>query len=220
MFMLRDFLMDKPELCYALGIMIVVVEYLMIFLLFWRKTRLSAIYLGIVFHIALILTLDVPATFFFLFPPQLCLFIAPNDIIGWIERKRQFNASAKRPLLIYDGQCQFCQRSVQRLKVMDLFAVLNYVDLHSISRFEDVHPQLNKEMALKQICLVENGSRLYEGFDVFRRACFMMPMLYPFIFVFYFPGMRFSGSGVYAFIAKRRYWFYSKSSCSTDSCQK
>ena len=56
------------------GVSIIVIEFLMIFLLFCRKTRMSAVYAGIFFHIVLILTLDVPATFFFLFP-------APIDIV-------------------------------------------------------------------------------------------------------------------------------------------
>ena len=103
-FILRDFLMHQPQICYVIGIMIIIVEILMVFLLFYPRTRISAIYLGCIFHITLVLTLDVPATFFFLFPPQLLLFIHPDHIIQWIEQKRLYNQStARRSQLIYDG---------------------------------------------------------------------------------------------------------------------
>ena len=84
-FILRDFLRVSPDLCYAIGIFVVIIEFLMIFLLFNRSTRISAIYLGFIFHVVLVLTLDVPAIFFFLFPPQLLLFINPETIVEWIE---------------------------------------------------------------------------------------------------------------------------------------
>ncbi|MCA9406999.1 MAG: HTTM domain-containing protein, partial [Candidatus Omnitrophica bacterium] len=196
-FLFRDFLKVQPELCYAIGIAIVVVEYLMIFLLFYRKTRITAIYLGCFFHILLMLTLDVPATFFFLFPPQLFLFINPDHVLSWIENKRAFNQSAQRAKLIYDGRCQICRRSVIRLEAMDLFATLEMVDLHDINDYAEVHPELTKEKTLKQICLVDVNGELYWGFSVFRRICFTMPMLYPLIPFFYFPGMGILGPVVY-----------------------
>lgn len=85
-FLLKDFFARHPQLCYYLGIAIVAWELSMPFLLYCRRTRLSAIFLGFVFHVALILTMDVPAIFFFLFPAQLLLFIEPEDVVGWIER--------------------------------------------------------------------------------------------------------------------------------------
>src|SRR5262249_3486363 len=66
LFLVRDFLMNKPQLDYWIGISIVVSELSMPILLFWRKTRRSAIVLGFIFHVLLVLTLDVPAIFFFL----------------------------------------------------------------------------------------------------------------------------------------------------------
>ncbi len=217
LFLIRDYLRNQPELCYTIGILIVMVEISMVFFLFWRKTRISAIYLGIVFHIALLLILDVPATFFFLFPPMLFLFINPQDIVNWIEQKRLYNQAARQSLLIYDGNCQFCLRSVITLKVLDLFGTLKYVDLHAVD-LELVHPGLNKNLAMSQLHLVETDGKLYGGFMVFRRICFSMPMLYPLIFIFYFPGMGIGGPLLYRFIAKNRYLFHSHRKCRDNAC--
>ncbi len=220
-FLLKDFIMDKPELCYISGLLIVATELSMPFLLFYRRTRLSAIYLGFIFHIMLILTLDVPAIFFFLFPPQLLLFIDPDDILGWIEKKRAYNRLSPRSQLVFDGHCQFCLRSVGALKTMDLFDTLKYVDLHQISWDKEGKAQgypIAKEKAMSQFHLIEPDGKLYGGFDVFRRLCWTMPMLYPFIFVFYFPGAGVIGPALYRLIAKNRYLFHFNKICRDNAC--
>jgi len=221
-FLLKDYLMDKPQLCFVIGVSIIVVEFLMIFLLYYQRTRISAIYLGVFFHIILVLTLDVPAIFFFLFPPQLLLFIDPEKVVGWIDQKRKVNIENRKhlspPLLIYDGHCQFCVASVEKLKVMDLYATLNYSDLHKIENLPEVHPKLNKDLVMSQLQLLESNGVLFGGFFVFRRICFTMPMLYPLIPILYFPGMGILGPLVYQFIAKNRYLLHFNKTCENNAC--
>ena len=221
-FILKDVLMHHPQICYAIGFSILVVELSMVFLLFNPKTRLSAIYLGIIFHILLILTLDVPAIFFFLFPAQLLLFINPEQIVSWIDRKRQRNRLAGQGQLLYDGQCEFCLANVKLLKIMDIFETLNFVDLHKFD-FTNLPNQnggqiLNKEQALSQIYLIEPDGQIYGGFEAFRILSFKMPMLYPFILLFYFPGMGLLGPVIYRFVAQNRYLFHLNRTCSNHSC--
>ncbi len=221
-FLVRDFIFDKPQLCYWLGITIVVIEFSMVFLLFWRKTRIIGIYLGIFFHIALILTLDVPAIFFFLFPAQLLLFIDPRDIVAWIDQKRLFNqqrrGGADAPILLYDGNCGFCRASVRKIQILDLFATLSLVDLHQVGDLKAVHPQLTKELAMSQFHLIDPNGKIYGGFDVFRRICFTMPMLYILIPIIYFPGARTLGTILYKLIAQNRYLFHANKSCQNNAC--
>jgi len=219
-FILRDYLANQPELCYIIGISIFITEFLMLFLLFWPKTRLSAIYLGFVFQTLLLLTLDVPAIFFFLFPPQLLLFIHPQDIEIWIEQKRSFNRSAKQALLIYDGHCKFCINSVRKLKVMDLFETLKPVDFQVIKDIKLLHPELTSELTMSQLYLIETDGQLYGGYHVMRRICWTMPMLYPFIPIIYFPGMGIMGPIIYKFIAKNRYLLHGHPTCQNNACFK
>src|SRR5262249_34520458 len=149
-----------PELCHWIGIGIVLTEFAMPFLLFWRRTRISAIYLGIVFHITLILTMDVPAIFFFLFPAQLLLFINSENILRWIEMKRDYNARAPRPKLVFDGNCGFCRESLRKLRVMDLYNTLEPVDFQTHPDLALLHPELTKEKAKSQMYLVESDGNL------------------------------------------------------------
>ena len=79
-FLFRSFLAACPSLCYFLGIAVVIVELSAPFLLFERRTRNLGIFLGCFFHIMLVVTLHVPTIFFFLFLPQLFLFLNPDKI--------------------------------------------------------------------------------------------------------------------------------------------
>ena len=65
-FLLKEWMALHPHLCYAAGLMIVASELTLPFLLFILRTRRAAIVLGIVLHMMLVLTLDVP-TIFYLF---------------------------------------------------------------------------------------------------------------------------------------------------------
>ena len=217
-FLLRDFLAQHPQLCYAIGVAIVTCEIIFVFLLFYRPTRITAIYLGFIFHITLILTLDVPAIFFFLFPPQLLLFIDPRTVIGWIERKRLYNQSRQRSQIVYDGNCGFCRHSLNQLKIMDMFDVFEPVDFHRLDDPALVHLQLTQKTAASQLHLIEPDGRSYGGFEAFRRMCFNLPMCYPLVLILHFPGMGLVGPCIYRWVAQNRYLFHSNITCKSNAC--
>jgi len=216
-FLLRDFFVAHPGLCYVLGVLIVTIELLMPFLLFNRSTRTTGITLGFIFHITLILTLDVPAIFFFLFPAQLLLFVAPEQVIAWIHRQQAIYKSAPAVKVIYDGDCQFCSASVEKIKIMDLFGRLTFINYHAVD-VTVIHSGLTKEKAHSQFHLLDTNGELYGGFFAFRRMTWLLPMLYPSVLVFYFPGASIIGPLVYAFIAKNRYLFHFNKKCTNNAC--
>lgn len=219
-FLLKEWMAARPEFCYVTGLLIVGTELLMPLLLFFRKTRVSAIYLGIIFHVLLILTLDVPAIFFFLFPAQLLLFINPEHILRWIERQRTYHQSRPRPKLLYDGKCGFCLQSVHKLKIMDLFGRIDYVDFRSAEDVGFFHPRLNLAAAKSRIHLVESDEDegLQDGFYAFRRMAWLMPMLFPMIQVLYFPGAGILGPVIYGWFAKNRFAFHRHKICKDNAC--
>ena len=217
-FFLRGFFATKPELCYAIGIMILTTEFLLPFLLFTQRTRILAIVIGFLFHIMLVVTLHVPTIFFFLFPPQLLLFINPNHIVNWIEKRRTFYETKGQAQIIYDGYCQFCLASIEKLLIMDSLGYLKKIDYHQVDDVKMLHPNLTKELCHSQLHLIEPGGRIYGGFFIFRRLCFKIPMLYPFIPIFYFPGSGIIGPLAYRWVAKNRYLFHLNRVCRDNAC--
>ena len=216
-FLLRDFLIDKPDFVYWLGISVVVIEYLMIFLLFHRKTRVGAIYMGIIFCTLLILTLDVPATFFFLFPAQLCLFINPKKIVATIERIRLRNQDRPLGRVFYDGKCGFCRLSFQYLKIMDVFQTIEFIDFNDVKELSKYHSDLTEKKVQDQMQLVDDAGRLYAGFYALRRLARWLPMLWPFLMLAYLPLMGTIGSLFYKWIAHNRMFVSRFFSCQ-DGC--
>ena len=217
-FLLKEWMASQPAFCYWVGIFIIAMEMSMPFLLFNPKTRRSAILMGVLFHIVLLLTLDVPAIFFFLFPAQMLLFIHPQSQVDWIERRRSLNAQSPRYKIVYDGHCQFCQHSVQQLKVMDLFFRCDYVDFQAMENLELLHSSLNKPSAASQLHLITPDGKIYGGFLAFRQMGWLMPMLYPLLPLTYLPLSGWIGAAMYRFIAKNRYLFHSYQACKDNHC--
>lgn len=198
-FLIKDWMASQPEICYVVGVFIIVIEMSMPLWLFWSKTRRSAIILGCIFHVLLIVTLDVPAIFFFLFPAQFLLFVHPKAIIRLIENRRKQHVSLK---VLFDGHCGFCAMWVERLKIMDLWGRLS---------FEAINQNLS------EIKLID-GDVTYGGFEAFRRMCWHLPMLYPFLIVVYLPGATLLGHVAYRLIANNRYLLHHHQSCANNRC--
>ncbi|MFT5387994.1 MAG: putative DCC family thiol-disulfide oxidoreductase YuxK [Candidatus Omnitrophota bacterium] len=204
-FLLKDYLINHPRLVYWIGVTVFLAEFYLPLFLFWRKTRIGAIYLGALFHVVLILTLDVPATFLFLFPAQLCLFIDTRKIVDWIEVKRQRNKTLPLGHVLFDGKCYFCCACVRWLKIMDMFQVIKFVDFNQVSDLKQYHSMLTKEKVLAQMQLIDVKGGIYSGFYAFRRLSLWLPMLWPLLLVFYIPAAGFIGSVIYGIIARNRH---------------
>ena len=217
-FLFREFFASRPELCHWMGIGIVAMELSAPLLLFWPRTRLFAIGVAFLFHVLLVVTLHVPTIFLFLFPPQLLLFINPDGILGWIKRKRKENLDGGQSQIVYDGQCHFCRWSIEKLLIMDLFGCLKKVNYHRYEDVQQLHPSLDKEKCHSQLHLIEPTGRIHGGFFIFRRLCLKLPMLYPLIPSFYFPGSGIVGQWVYRWIAKNRYLLHFNKGCRNNAC--
>jgi len=202
-FLFKEWMAGHPHFCYVTGLIIVACELMLPILLFMPKTRRSAIVLGLFFHVMLLMTLNVPTIFFFLFPAQMLLFINPHRIIDWIESKRRMNAQIQRPKILFDAECGFCRSSIKLLQVMDLFDALEYAP----------GPKFMNEMRLETA-----DGKTFGGFFAFRRLIWLVPMLYVIIPLAYFPGSGIIGPMVYRWIAKNRhvisfFHFHSKDRC-------
>lgn len=219
-FLIKEWMASQPIFCYWIGIFIVVMELALPFLLFNPKTRRSAIYMGFVFHIVLILTLDVPTIFFFLFPAQLLLFIHPDKILNWINRSRSVHSMSLKSKVVYDGHCGFCLQSVEQLKVMDLFGRCEYVDFQATANLQVLHPTLNSTLAASQLHLITSNGKIYGGFFAFRQLCWILPMLWPLLILVYMPFADWLGPLKYRWIAQNRYLFHIHKTCKDNRCYR
>ncbi len=203
-FPLRETLAGMPHLCHALGIALVAFEMTIPLWLFWRGTRTVAIVLAILFQTMLLFTMHVPTIFFFLFPPQTLLFVDPEIVVGFIERRRERNGAKPRDRLLFDGGCSFCGGAVRALGALDPTARIALVDFRE-QDLKEIDPRLTRDACMRRIQFVERNGKLTEGFDAFRRLSLKLPLLWPLAPMLYIPGMRLIGVPVYDFIARHRF---------------
>ncbi|MBA2732940.1 MAG: DUF393 domain-containing protein [Acidobacteria bacterium] len=122
--------------------------------------------------------------------------------------------SAQQKLnIIYDGQCAFCIRSLRVIKALDVRGVMVFHDSHdpeTLKRFAALrNADVNEAMFS-----VSEDEPIYRGFFALRRLLWVSPLLWPLIPLFYFPGMSWIGTRVYAWVARNRTRF----GCHSDFC--
>ena len=108
-----------------------------------------------------------------------------------------------RVKISYDGGCGFCLSSIKILREMDWFGKLDYLP----------GPKGMSEMRLDT-----PDGKSYVGFFAFRQLVWVLPMLFPFVLIVYFPGSGFVGPLVYRWIARNRYLFPIFHSCDSGRC--
>ncbi|MBI3323801.1 MAG: DUF393 domain-containing protein [Candidatus Omnitrophica bacterium] len=217
-FPLRGFLAQRPDLCLLISHGLPLFEFILPWLWWIPRTRSLGVALGVGFQILLFVTLHVPTIFFFLFPPMMLLFIPPERIVAWIDARRAARAARPWPILLYDGRCGFCLASVDRLRILDLFAAIKPVNYHEVEELTALHPSLSRQRCHSRMQLVEPDGRLSEGFLAFRRISLRLPLLWPLVPLVYVPGAVWAGQRVYDWIASHRHLFHSSRQCSTNQC--
>ena len=217
-FPLREWLGQHPALCHRLGVACLGFEIAVPLLWCIPRTRPAGIVLGILFQLMLWATLHVPTIFLFLFPPLMLLFVRPERIVGWIERRREASAQRGRAILLYDGRCGFCLESVKRLRVLDLLGWVDPLNMHTQPDLARLHPALTPERCRSEMVLVEPNGRLSGGFDAFARLTRHLPTLWllaPFVSL---PGAPWLGRRTYRWIATHRLLLHRNPVCHSNQC--
>lgn len=111
-----------------------------------------------------------------------------------------------KALVLYDGQCPLCQRSVQILKRLDWLHRLDYGDARDESNVPALSPPLQPSRLMEEMHLVApDGRSVYHGFRAFRWMAWRLPLLWPIAPFLYLPGMPALGQRVYRWIARNRF---------------
>lgn len=121
------------------------------------------------------------------------------------------------PVVIWDGQCNFCRQQVDRLRWFQGRQGLSYISLHD-ARVATRYPDLSYSQLMEQLWVVTVDQRKFGGADAFRYLSRYLPRLYwlaPFMHV---PGMMPIWRRLYNMVARRRYAIAGKN-CTDGTCQ-
>ena len=119
-------------------------------------------------------------------------------------------------IVIYDGQCRFCRRQVERLASWDRPQMLSFLSLHDpeVSRR---FPDISHEQLMKHLYLIDPRGRRYVGAEAFVWLSRHLPRLWPLAPVLNIPGTTPIWQWCYQQVAKRRYKL-GRVECEGGSC--
>jgi predicted DCC family thiol-disulfide oxidoreductase YuxK len=114
-------------------------------------------------------------------------------------------ATKPRAVVLFDGDCRFCQKTVGILRSLDWFNRLEYVSAREPEKFPDAVTPVDPMRAIEEMHLVTpDKQKTYAGFRAVRWIAGRLPamwIMYPFLFI---PGVPQLGQKVYLWIAKNR----------------
>ena len=107
-------------------------------------------------------------------------------------------------LVIYDGDCGFCESTVNLIKRLDWLRKFDFVPFQKDSVFKE-YKQLTAEMCKKEIFLVKPNGSYFGGYDAFRIVFVFLPLTFVLSWIFFLPGVTQAGRLLYKVIAENRH---------------
>jgi hypothetical protein len=191
--------------------------------------RRLLIFGGILFHGGILLLMDAGVFSLAIFVAYLGLL--RDEDIAWLKKILQspFSNLHSPIIVLYDGHCGLCLRSIFALELMDWFKVLKPVDFRNLTLRKEYAPDLSIRDLDRAMHILypkkleapfgKAQGRLHSklealtGFDAFRYIAGRLPLLWilePFL---YLPGATSIGRHVYGKIAMKR------KKCDHKSCR-
>ncbi len=119
--------------------------------------------------------------------------------------------------VLFDGECNFCRNQIGWLRWLDRAKRLQFLSLHD-SKVATDFPDLSYEQLMEQIWLVNRQGLRVGGADAIRYLAIRIPLLFPLVPFFYFPGSMPLWRWLYRLVAKYRYRIAGRN-CENGACQ-
>ena len=110
----------------------------------------------------------------------------------------------KKPIVLYDGNCALCRKTIKTLAFLDVFQRLMFINVLSPGA-KDIIQNLNfnLEDLLYDMHIVE-GNKSWKGYKAYQRISFRIPILWILVPFLYFPPVKYVGERIYRRVADSR----------------
>lgn len=171
------------------------------FLIWVPRLRLYVLALGVLLHLGIEYSLNIPL-FSFLMIASYLVFLSETDIknfLAWVQKPLGVT-----PLrLVFDGECDFCRSALLVVRFLDVFRLVTFLDSHDpaqLARAEGVRFQDAENAAIA----VDPKGRQFVGFYAFRAIAWQLPATWLLAPLLYIPGIPWLGRRVYAWVVRNR----------------
>lgn|SRR5262249_20198169 len=116
------------------------------------------------------------------------------------------NDSNSQAVLLYDGDCALCRKSVAILQSLDWLRRIQYQNCRETDKLPTSTAPFMPEQLLEQMHLVTpDRQRVHRGFRAFRWMAWRMPLLWVIVPLLYIPGVPMIGQRIYLWVARNRF---------------
>jgi predicted DCC family thiol-disulfide oxidoreductase YuxK len=113
--------------------------------------------------------------------------------------------TAEKGVVLFDGSCPFCRKSVGIIRKLDWFGRLEYRDATVPENWPATAEPLQMDRLMDEMHLVTPRGATHAGFFAFRWMSWRLPLTWLVAPLLYVPGVSWLGSKVYLWIARNRY---------------
>lgn len=111
-----------------------------------------------------------------------------------------------KAMVLFDGDCAFCQKTVSILKRLDWGKALEFRSCREPENIPPNEANLDAAKMLEEMhLLTPDRKKAYAGFAAFRYMAGRIPLLWAIYPLLYFPGVPQLGNRAYLWIAKNRF---------------
>jgi len=116
------------------------------------------------------------------------------------------NAAVGKGVVLYDGDCGFCQQSVRLLKGLDWLRLLHFQSARDTDHLPASDVPLDAQKMLDEMhLLTPDRKSVYAGFTAFRWIAWRLPLTAPLAPLLYLPGVLPLGNRAYRWVARNRF---------------
>jgi predicted DCC family thiol-disulfide oxidoreductase YuxK len=109
-----------------------------------------------------------------------------------------------RLIVLFDGGCPVCRRTVRTLRALDWLGRLRFADGTRAEVRERVAPGLTEAQVFVEMYVVDPAGRRCAGYEGMLRIARVVPLMWPLALVGALPGIRQLGHTVYRRFAANR----------------
>jgi len=111
----------------------------------------------------------------------------------------------RKGIVLFDGECPLCQRSVRILKRLDWLGKLHFQSARDTEHLPVASVTLDNAKMLEEMhVLTPSRDVAYAGFRAFRWISWRIPLLVAFAPLMYLPGVPWLGNRIYLWVARNR----------------
>ena len=119
--------------------------------------------------------------------------------------------------VFFDGACNLCRGSAERVRRLDKAQRIDFLDLHDAGALQRF-PQVQPEVAMRWMQAVNAQGELFSGSDAWARIGSLLPGWNMVAWILRVPGIRWIAGKIYSWIAQNRYR-WNRTVCEDGTCQ-